>query len=669
MIRIMYFLLVFIFVSSNLVFANEINSNDENSSKINNRIVGEGVDSDGDGISDRDEKILDSNVNASTYYNSFFQLSSSVDGVYTDNGLDVAKSISIGDTVKFSFEITNLDERLRLVDVESDNSFLQCKTDNNNSINCKFIVSDTYKASEVKIIYPVFQIGEHRVKIPIDLYLGKLVEKPIGKISINSTPIAVAQKDNIAYVASFDDAQIKLYDISNPKEIKYLKSIRIGEATITDLFIDNQRMYVALGSEGVAIIDVSDAKNPKIIKAKEIQGREYWDIFGQSLKDKDYSIGKEYVYAVDNKAGKLDIFDSNLNIVKTIDIETSKMPIRVYAVTEIALVNSSVQGRYIFISNQEKGLTVYYIDKDFKNIQQIYTNNQISPSDVRGELDTLGSINGVINYYQDLIIYGSKTYKLRVSDNKVDNIQEIQNTVLENDKYVRESINTSGEVDNRFDGYWAGNYAFNNVTDMGLNKSIKTECYGSIVTKGDYLLCANKNSKMLEIYSLVPTKKFLHFDKGWNLVALPINSEVNVNDFNNSKILWKYTNNKWEGWSSDNSIMNKLNKFKNEGKINVFNKIEPAEGFWAYYDNVAVKVFDGKSYDFKNVDLKPGWNLVGSGQSISVDDLNNSNIRFIWKYKNGKWMTWGKDLNQNIYKEYEMIKNIDVSEGFWTYCK
>lgn len=658
---IRYFLIIF-FIYSNIIYASTSNS---------------AIDSDKDGIIDRDEIILGSDANASTYYDSFFQLSSSDDNVYTDYGLDVAKSISIGDTVQFSFKIVDLDDRLTLVDVESDNPYLQCKTGSSNTIDCKFIVSDTYKPSKVKIIYPVFQIGEYKVRIPIDLYLGKLVEKPIGKISINSTPIAVAQKDNIAYVASFDDAQIKLYDISNPKEIKYLKSIRIGEATITDLFIDNQRMYVALGSEGVAIVDVSDAKNPKIIKSKEISGREYWDIFGQSLKDRDYSIGKEYMYAVDNKAGKLDIFDSNLNIVKTIDIETSMTPVRVYVVADFALINFSVQGRYIFVSNREKGLTVYYADKDFKNIKKIYTNNQISPSDVRGKLDILNikandknySINGVISIYGDFIVYGSKTYKLRIDFNKVDNIQEIQNTVLENDEYLNKSINTSGEVDNRFDGYWAGNYTFKNVTDGGLNKSIKTECYGGIVTKGDYFLCANKNTKMLELYSLVPTKKILNFSKGWNLKALPINSEVNITDFNDSKILWEYKNNKWEAWSSNESIMKAIDKLNQKGDIGILKEIKPKEGFWAYYDDISVKVFDGKSYGLENINLKQGWNLIGVGKDISINDFNLTNIKYIWQYKNNKWMLWGKNLDKNIYDKFSQIKDIKATDGLWVYVK
>jgi hypothetical protein len=347
------------------------------------------MDYDKDGLSNKDEiNILGTDIRDKNYYYDFFEILSEDKSIDTDlEGFSFFKHEAIlGDTIQFSFNIESKNNNFKLIGIKKKDLIPEISFSiNNDRVDTTLIVTQEMENKTIDL-YARFQVGKKEIEIPfkIKIYM-KVMTKPIGEIAINSLPMAVAVKDNIAYIASFDDAQIKLYDISDPKNIKYLKSFRIGEATITDLFIDNQRMYVALGSEGVAIVDVTDTKNPKLVKTKET-GREYWDIFGQSLRDGDYSIDNEYVYAVDNKAGKLDIFDDQLNIVKTIDIPKSQRSIRVYAESNEYISYTKggiITGRLVFVYGDEIGVKIYYFaGNKFDKMYDVYENSNLSVSGI-----------------------------------------------------------------------------------------------------------------------------------------------------------------------------------------------------------------------------------------------------------------------------------------------
>jgi hypothetical protein len=162
----------------------------------------------------------------------------------------------------------------------------------------------------------------------------------------------------------------------------------------------------------------------------------------------------------------------------------------------------------------------------------------------------------------------------------------------------------------------------------------------------------------------------LYIQKGWNLKALPVDKEINANIFK-AKILWKYTNGKWEAYSSDKNTQQTIKKLEEKGMLKTFNTIKPAEGFWIYANEADVKVFDGKGYGIEKINLHNGWNLVGIGEDISIEQLKDKNIQYIWKYSNGKWQLWDKNINEETYKKYNAAKidKIKKGEGFWVYYK
>lgn len=163
----------------------------------------------------------------------------------------------------------------------------------------------------------------------------------------------------------------------------------------------------------------------------------------------------------------------------------------------------------------------------------------------------------------------------------------------------------------------------------------------------------------------------LYIDRGWSIKSIPVDREIGVDDFNESKIIWKWDSEdgKWLAWSSDSNIMNILRESEKKGVYGVFDTIKPSEGFWIYSEKVGIKSFNGNSYGVERLNLKEGWNLVGVGKGISVNELKDRNIKYTWQYDNGKWRVWGEDLSEDVYKRYEKIENIKPTEGFWVFVE
>jgi len=72
----------------------------------------------------------------------------------------------------------------------------------------------------------------------------------------------------------------------------------------------------------------------------------------------------------------------------------------------------------------------------------------------------------------------------------------------------------------------------------------------------------------------------------------------------------------------------------------------------------------------ETVNIQAGWNLVGSSNSVDISQINNNNIKIIWRWHNGKWQAYTN------YPEVQALLNnygiteftiTDPNEGFWVY--
>ena len=74
------------------------------------------------------------------------------------------------------------------------------------------------------------------------------------------------------------------------------------------------------------------------------------------------------------------------------------------------------------------------------------------------------------------------------------------------------------------------------------------------------------------------------------------------------------------------------------------------------------------SLSAQTLSVEKGWNLLGSNvNNVDISQFN-SNVKIVWKYKNGKWYAGSNspELNMLIQKDgFGLLKNINAGEGFW----
>lgn len=118
----------------------------------------------------------------------------------------------------------------------------------------------------------------------------------------------------------------------------------------------------------------------------------------------------------------------------------------------------------------------------------------------------------------------------------------------------------------------------------------------------------------------------LSLNLGWNLVALPTDSELSeFTKFEDYRVIWKYN----ENWERNPS------------------KIEKGEGFWILVDNPIENItFEGENYTPNLDNLSSEWQLLGTG-----DTLDTSETEKVYKYRDGNWI--------------ENPTTIYSGEGFW----
>ena len=132
------------------------------------------------------------------------------------------------------------------------------------------------------------------------------------------------------------------------------------------------------------------------------------------------------------------------------------------------------------------------------------------------------------------------------------------------------------------DGNWSANSPFDNIKTF-----IKKSGYQllNIVKPGDgFWIYAQKN-EYFDVngskYNVTDDINISKLTPGWHLLGTGENISVSklINLNKNIKLIWKYTEGKWYGYSNDETI-NEIIK----SKYNTFNDINESEGFWVYVD-------------------------------------------------------------------------------------
>ena len=212
-------------------------------------------------------------------------------------------------------------------------------------------------------------------------------------------------------------------------------------------------------------------------------------------------------------------------------------------------------------------------------------------------------------------------------------------------------------------------------TDQTFTILSKEDRHGMV--KVDVKLIDENGASDASVFNVTvnPLNKLI-LSSGWNLVSLPVDTNITKSEFNakfpNALLIWKYDN-IWKYYSSSEQITNTLSNL-GYGSIEAILK---AEGFWIY--NTAEELsFSGVSYaittNSKLISANSGWHLLGNGSILSISDIitANPNINIIWSYGLGKWSAYSSDsIIQNSVNSdgYETLDTIYQGQGFWVNIK
>jgi uncharacterized protein YkwD len=132
------------------------------------------------------------------------------------------------------------------------------------------------------------------------------------------------------------------------------------------------------------------------------------------------------------------------------------------------------------------------------------------------------------------------------------------------------------------DAKWFANSSYKNIKD--LIKDLKIESL-TIVKPGEGFWIYSDENTSLELngsnYNITDEVNISELNNGWHLLGTGENISVSklINLNKNIKIIWKYIDGKWYGYSNDETV-NEIIK----SKYKTFNDINESEGFWVYID-------------------------------------------------------------------------------------
>ncbi len=187
---------------------------------------------------------------------------------------------------------------------------------------------------------------------------------------------------------------------------------------------------------------------------------------------------------------------------------------------------------------------------------------------------------------------------------------------------------------------------------------------------------STKMKKMISLlaYFLVGCLVALHaqtisLERGWNLIGSSKNMTNLESELSKVRVIWKYQDGKWCVRSADPTYQAKLDQIG----FSRLQEIGAGEGFWVYETNSSATFeIKGAEPEDYTIDVKRGWQLLSplTESGIQPSDLNDSSVKSIWKYRNGKWEAWSPDptYNDKLKALFNPVEKINTGEGFWLYA-
>lgn len=160
-----------------------------------------------------------------------------------------------------------------------------------------------------------------------------------GQLGGASQAIAVSETGAIAYLGV--GPRVVMLDISAPGNLRETAQSEVLPEVVEDIVIRDGHAYVADGSAGLYVMDVSDANAPRIV------GRWSGPSGVSVARGLSVRLSGDYAYLADGSAG-----------LQIIDISNPAKPAGVSVVTEVTPQTVAVSDGYAYVDSPSEGVTV-----------------------------------------------------------------------------------------------------------------------------------------------------------------------------------------------------------------------------------------------------------------------------------------------------------------------
>jgi len=177
--------------------------------------------------------------------------------------------------------------------------------------------------------------------------------------------------------------------------------------------------------------------------------------------------------------------------------------------------------------------------------------------------------------------------------------------------------------------------------------------------------------KVIPINTEAEGEAVIPYIQGWNLLGTSCGFKTDEVFDTSILTAWVWREGRWFIWSKDEDILSLVKKYG----LPTFSFIKAGEGFWINGIGNGTLYVDLLSNCTSIFSLKPGWNLLGTSQPITLQKFYSQysqNVKYIWIWKNGIWKFWSPLSSlMEVAKIYGIptIRQVEANMGFWVRSK
>lgn len=143
--------------------------------------------------------------------------------------------------------------------------------------------------------------------------------QPVGILSLNASLVAVAAKDDIAYISDDTTGDVLVIDVSDPTDPIYLRSVNT-ELIVFSIFVHENLAFLANSGLGLSVLDITTPSNPVFLSTLNPGNEEV--IYDVKAKEQ-YAYT---TYATPSPTNQLLVVDASnpeqMEIVNSVEVDT-----------------------------------------------------------------------------------------------------------------------------------------------------------------------------------------------------------------------------------------------------------------------------------------------------------------------------------------------------------